>query len=221
MKKYIVLSVIILFFINSVQAEDLTKFKNYSFKNLFNKSSVTEQNTEANPEENDNLSADAMILYNSNDIDGALKILEEIPEDKRTALDLLLMGNIYQDKKDTDKAASYYQKSILKDSRFYRGYYNLANLYIENDNIHEAIRLYKLAIRNKSDFGYAHYNLGCAYVKIGDLNKAKSSFLRAAEYKKEFPDTYYNLAFVYKKLNNNKKAEDYLKIYNELIARKL
>lgn len=174
---------------------------------------------EVSTEEKQNLSADAMVLYNANDIEGALKVLNSIEEKSRTALDWLLIGNIYQDKNDIDKAALYYQKSIFADKRFYRAYYNLGNLYLEDENALEAIKLYKLSLRYKYDFAYAHYNIGCAYVKLGKLKNAKSSFLKAINNKNDMADAYYNLAFVYKKLNNNKKAEQYLKIYNELILR--
>jgi len=94
-------------------------------------------------------------------------------------------------------------------------------MYLEEENLQEAIKLYKLSIKYKPDFGYAHYNIGCAYVKLGKLEKAKSSFLKAIEHKNDLTNAYYNLAFVYKKLNNKKKSEEYLKIYNELTARKL
>ena len=92
---------------------------------------------------------------------------------------------------------------------------------LEDENAIEAIKLYKQSLKYKYDFAYAHYNIGCAYVKIGKLKNAKSSFLRAIDNKRDMSEAYYNLAFVYKKLNNTKKAEQYLKIYNELILRKL
>ena len=223
MKKIFILLTLILFFANSAIAEDNIFLKKDFYKNIFNfkqltKSETTESNT---TEEQVNFSADAMILYNANDIEGALQILENIPDEKKTALDLLLMGNIYQDKKDTVKAATFYKQATIKDIKFYKGYYNLGNLYLDEDNFQEAIKLYKSAIKYKHDFGYAYYNLGCAYVKIGDLNKAKNSFLKAKEYKNDLPEIYYNLAFVYKNLNNKKKAEEFLKIYNELMTRKL
>lgn len=207
---------------NSALAEESTLSKYNFYKNLFKKQEVTQENTEnSTDEEKVNLSADAMILYNANDIDGALQILENIPEEKRTALDWLLMGNIYQDKKDDDKAAKFYKQSTITDVKFYRGYYNLANLYLDDENLQEAIRLYKLALKYKHDFGYAYYNIGCAYVKLGDLKKAKSAFLKAAQYKNDLPEIYYNLVFVYKRLGDTKNAENYLKIYNELMTRKM
>ncbi len=223
MKKYYILLIIGLFLANSVHASEHIKQTN-PIKSLFLKKTQSSQTIENNSDKNteeDNLSADAMILYNANDIEGALKIIKDIPEDKKTALDWLLEGNIYQDKKDNEKAAICYNNSIIKDEKFYRAYYNLANMYLEDENSQEAVKLYKLSIKYKPDFGYAHYNLGCAYIKLGKLKNAKSSFSKAIEHKNDLINAYYNLAFVYKKLNNNKKAEEYLKIYNELTARKL
>lgn len=249
MKKCIVLTIISIFIFSAMpifaeeNSAELTKVNNIkatkkidkevskSFKkqanktlpkkniNFLKKKQSTKQ--EVSTENKVNLSADAMVLYNANDIENALNILNSIPEADRTALDWLLMGNIYQDKKDIDKSALMYQKSILTDKKFYRAYYNLANLYLDEENSTEAIKLYKLSLRYKYDFAYANYNLGCAYVKLGKLKSAKSSFLRAIENKRDMTDAYYNLAFVYKKLNNTKKAEQYLKIYNELILREM
>jgi len=224
MKKYIILFLTGLFLVNTVQAQEniiTNKLRN----SLFNKNqSQTKINTNSENNQNseqENLSADAMILYNANDIEGALQILLSITEENRTALDWLLLGNIYQDKKDNANAVLMYQKAIIKDIKFYRAYYNLGNIYLEDENTQEAIKLYKSALKYKPDFGYGYYNIGCAYVKIGNLKKAKSAFLKAAEYKKEMPETYYNLVFIYKKLGDTKKAEEYLKIYNELAERKL
>ena len=188
MKKFLILSIIFSIFVLPVFAEEEVAEPKKTETNrvkLFNKKPVREVQEVSN-EEQENLSADAMVLYSANDI---------------------------------DKAALYYQKSIFADKRFYRAYYNLGNLYLEDENALEAIKLYKLSLRYKYDFAYAHYNIGCAYVKLGKLKNAKSSFLKAINNKKDMVDAYYNLAFVYKKLNNNKKAEQYLKIYNELILR--
>lgn len=172
-------------------------------------------------QEDANLSAEVTVLYNTNDIDEAQKILNTIPDTDKTALDWLLLGNILQDKNDIKNAAVMFKKSIQVNKKFYRGYYNLGNLYLEDENPNEAIKLYKYAIRYKSNFAYAHYNTGCAYIKLGQLNKAKASFLKAAEHKKNNSDIYYNLAFVYKKLNNTKKAEAYLNFYNQIINENL
>lgn len=223
MKKFLILSIIFSAFVLPVFAEEeVTEPKKTETNKvkLFNKKPVQEVQ-EVSTEEQENLSADAMVLYNANDIEGSLKILKSIEDAKKTTLDWLLMGNIYQDKKDIDNAALMYQKSILADKTFYRAYYNLGNLYLEDENAIEAIKLYKQSLKYKYDFAYAHYNIGCAYVKLGELKNAKSSFLRAIDNKKDMAEAYYNLAFVYKKLNNTKKAEQYLKIYNELILRKL
>lgn len=220
MKKVLILSLLFSLFMFPAFAEEQTSAPEKAKVNKLNifKKPVKEVQ-EVSTEEKQNLSADAMVLYNANNIEEALKVLNSIEDKNKTALDWLLVGNIYQDKNDIDKAALYYQKSILADKKFYRAYYNLGNLYLEDENAMEAIKLYKLSLRYKYDFAYAHYNIGCAYVKLGKLKNAKSSFLKAIAHKKDMTDAYYNLAFVYKKLNNTKKAEQYLKIYNELILR--
>lgn len=176
----------------------------------------TEKVEEGQTEEVKNTSAEAVILYNCNNIDEAMMVLKSIPEEKRTALDWLLMGNIYQDNDEIENAAIMFKKSTLVDLKFYRGYYNLAYLYLQDENPKEAIKLLKIALRYKPDFSYAYYNLGTAYIKIGDLKKARNALLKAIEHKGDYANAYYNLVYVYSELGNTKKAEEYLKLYNEL-----
>lgn len=162
-------------------------------------------------------SQQAIAYYNDNNIEQAIKILESIPENDKTAQDWLLMGNLLQDKNKNAEAVFMFKRSILVDKNFYKPYYNLANIYLEEGRPLMAIDNYKSAVRLKPDFAYGYYNIGCAYLKLGEYKKAKKYFARAVELKNTEPDFQYNLAFCYKKLNKLKLASRHLEFYNKLL----
>ena len=168
-------------------------------------------------EEFQNLSNEANVYYAGNDIGNAQTVLLSIPEDKRTPLNWLLLGNILQDQGKLEEAAFMYQRAINLDSKFYKAYYNLGNIYLETDKTNMAIEEYKKAIKANSEFAYAHYNLACAYIRQGKYSKAKYELYTASDLKNTVPEFYYNLAFVLKKLNKEKDAKKYLEYYNKLM----
>lgn len=162
------------------------------------------------------LSEQAVIYYNDNNLVKSFEVLSSIEEDKRTAQDWFLLGNILQDEEKVSEAVFMYKRAILVDKAFYKPYYNLANIYLENDQTYMAIDNYKSVLKLKPDFSYVYYNLGCAYLRLGDLGKAKRNLLKAIELNKTEPNFYYNLAYVYKKMKKEKVAREYLAIYNEI-----
>ena len=168
------------------------------------------------PNEFENISKQATVLYAQNDIKNAFRLLLTIPEENRTAQDWLLMGNILQDENKNSEAVFMYQKSILADENYYKAYYNLANIYLNEDKPNLAIKEYKKALNLEPNSPYIYYNLGCAYVKTGELKKARNAFLSAIQLKNTVADFHYNLAYVYKKLKNEKNAKLYLEYYNKL-----
>ena len=164
------------------------------------------------------LSEQAVILYNENNLNAALKKLVAIKENQKTAEDWLLIGNILQDQEKDSDAVFMYQRSINTDPKFYKAYYNLGNMYLEDEKPYLAIENYKKAKRYNRDFPYVYYNLGCAYLKIGQLRKAKTYFIRAIDIKNTEPDFHYNLAYTYKKMKKEKLARLYLGYYNKLMG---
>ncbi len=166
-------------------------------------------------------SEQAKLLYADNNIEGSFNALLAIPEDKRTAENWLLLGNLLQDKGRNDDAIFMYTQAILKDEKFYKAHYNLANCYLNDDKPNMAIEEYKKVLKLRPEYAYAHYNLGCAYLKLGKYRKAKNAFLDAAYFKNTEPDFYYNLAYTYKKLEKPKDAQAYIEIYNKLMENKI
>ena len=101
----------------------------------------------------------ARVLYAQNDIDAAYNLLEQKPEEERSAQDWLMMGNIMQDKEQIDKAVYMFHQSINKDPKFYKAHYNLGYIYLSKGQTNMALSEFKLAVKYKPDFSYGYYNI--------------------------------------------------------------
>ena len=155
-------------------------------------------------------------LYAANRLDDTFNMILTIPQEKRSAMHWLLMGNVMMDYEKVEDAMYMYNAAVKADEKFYKAYYNLGNIYLNNNQPNLAIENYKLALKYNKEFAPAHYNLGCAYIKIDDLKKAKTAFHDAIYYKPTEADYHYNLAYVYKKLGKDKDAKTYLEYYNKI-----
>lgn len=214
MKKITLLLALILLASNYASA------KGYDFFNtLKNKPTAQERLAPVKKTYDDAMtpSEQAILLYNDNNLKGALEILLAIKESERSAQDWLLLGNILQDQDKISDAVFMYQRAILVDPKFYKPYYNLGNIYLADDKPLLAIENYRKANKLNNEFPYAYYNLGCAYLKSGDLKKAKIAFLKAIELKNTVQEFHYNLAYTYKMLNKPKLSKQYLGFYNKLM----
>ena len=78
----------------------------------------------------EDLSKQATAFYSDNNYQKTMDLILQIPEDKRSAQDWLLLGNILDDKGEKDNAVFMYQKAINTNHKYYKAYYNLANMYI-------------------------------------------------------------------------------------------
>lgn len=165
----------------------------------------------------DQITQQAKVLYAQNDIDSAYSILEQKPEEERSAQDWLMMGNIMQDKEQIDKAIYMFNQSINKDPKFYKPHYNLGYIYLSKEQPNMALTEFKLAVKYKPDFSYGYYNLGCTYLKLGKYATAKYNFFKALDLRANEPDIYYNLAYSYKMMGKEKQAQTYLDLYNKML----
>ena len=166
--------------------------------------------------DNKELSEKAKLEYVQNNIDNAFDTLISIPEDERTSLNWLLMGNVLQDRGKLDEAIFMYKKAEQADEKDYKPPYNLGRIYLEQNKPNMAIKEFTKSLALKKDNPYTHYNLGCAYIKLGEYKKARKELLDAIALKNTVPEFHYNLAYVYKKLNKEKNAKIYLEFYNKL-----
>lgn len=162
------------------------------------------------------LSKQATAFYSDNNFQKTMEMLLQINEKERTAQDWLLLGNLFEEKKEKQNAIFMYQKAMFADEKYYKSYYNLANLYLEDEKYLAAIENYQKALKLNKNNPYVYYNLACAYIKIAEIKKAKKELIKAVTLKNDIPEIHYNLAFVYKSLNKPKEAQIYLDNYNKL-----
>ena len=167
--------------------------------------------------EMDETSQKARVMYAQNEIDQAMEILKNKPEDSRSAEDWLMLGNIMQDKEKITEAIYMYNKSINTDPKYYKAHYNLGYIYLSQEKPNMALAEFKKAVKYKPDFSYGYYNMGCAYLKLKQYGSAKYNFFKALDLKANEPNIYYNLAYTYKMMNKEKQAQTYLDMYNQMM----
>lgn len=158
--------------------------------------------------------AEAYALYNTNNINEALKILEALPLEQKDGEAFVLIANIYEDKKNIDKAVENLNKALIIDPVYYKAYYNLGCIFLDKKAYEIAEKNFLLAIKYNKNFPYSYYNLGTLYLKKGEYSKAKKNFIKAIYLKNDEKDFYLNLAYTYKLSGNEKEAKKLLDIYN-------
>ena len=167
------------------------------------------------------LKDDGIMMYSVNKITEAKAVFEQIPEEKRDAQVWLLLSNIAQDMQDEVLAEKYLKNALLKDTKYYKAYYNLGNIYFNKGNIEEALKNYKLAAKYNRKNSYIFTNIGCCYLAKKNLNMARINFNKAVTLNPRNPNNYYNLAYIYKTNGKAKKAQELLEIYNNLMQDKI
>lgn len=177
----------------------------------FPKGKPAQEQTLQNPK-----SQQARVLYAQNEIDEALDLLTQIPEQERSAQDWLLMGNVMQDKENIDQALYMFNKSVQADPKFYKSHYNLGYIYLSKNQPNMALEEFKLAVKYKPDFSYGYYNIGCSYLKLKKYSLARYNFFRSLNLRANEPNVYYNIAYTYKKQGKQKQAQEYLDLYNKM-----
>ena len=168
---------------------------------------------EADPDKYFDMKQEAFALYNTNHLDEAFKILNEIPDSNRDENIYLIMANIEEEKADRN-TIGYIKAAIRKNPEFYKAYYNLGLIYMKRRIYTAAIENFKLAAKYNKKNAYSFYNLGCAQMQIGDFSAAKKNFSKAILLKNDEKDFYYNLAFADKKLGKEKEAKKIIDFYN-------
>ena len=170
-----------------------------------------------NEEEISDYQEQAKLYYNTNNIAQCMEMLTKIPDSKKGAQDWVLLANIAQDREKPLDAIFFLERAIIADSKYYKAYYNLGNIYFETGNISKAMENFRKAVKLKEDFAYAYYNMGCCYLKRENYRLARYYFANAIKYNASEPSFFYNISYTYKMLKNKKRAEETLKIYNELM----
>lgn len=166
-----------------------------------------------NAEETD-VKSEAYALYKTNNQNEALEMLNNLPLEQKDGEVFLIIANIYEDKKEINKAIENLNKALIINPEFYKAYYNLGCIFLDKNAYELAEKNLLLSVKYNKNFAYSYYNLGTLYLKTGDFNKAKKNLLKAIYLKNDEKDFYLNLAYAYKNLGKEKEAKKLIEIYN-------
>jgi putative sugar O-methyltransferase len=132
---------------------------------------------EAQPEtvqEESPLVSQAMELWASGEQDGALKLLEDAVDGGTEAPDVLcLLGDLFLQTDQTDRAISEYKKLVAADPLKATGYTRLARLYIRAGDLKEAQRLLQTAMSTNPEDPDVHTQTAVLFWKQGDMEKVQ------------------------------------------------
>lgn len=161
------------------------------------------------------IKSQAYALYNTNNLNEALRLLNLLPSNQQDEETYVLIANIYEDKKDINRAIDNLNKALIKNPEYYKAYYNMGCILLDKKAYELAEKNLLLAVKYNKDFPYSYYNLGSLYIKTGKYNKAKKNLIKSIYLKGDEKDFYLNLAYVYKQLGKEKEARKLVEIYNE------
>jgi tetratricopeptide (TPR) repeat protein len=156
------------------------------------KAQLTEQASQYYAEAT-NLSPNNAVLWNEwalvdlglkHDLDGALnKVEHSMQIDDQFDQTYLIMGNIYMNQNDLDKAATTYQKLIAFQPASLEAYSTLAYIYAQQGKLAEAIQANQTVLKlspNDSNIWNTYKNLAVLYAQAGDFPAAINSAQVAA-----------------------------------------
>jgi tetratricopeptide (TPR) repeat protein len=103
------------------------------------------------------------------------------------------LGLALDNKGQTDKAISQYQKAIRLKPDGAEAHNNLGNALNKKGQIDEAISQYQEAIRLKPDYAEPHVNLGNALVGKGRIDEAISQYQETIRLKPDYAEAHFNL----------------------------
>ena len=126
--------------------------------------------------------------------------------------DYVNAGDVYQQKKDFDRAIELYQKALAIDPDSYKANLAMGIVQTKLGNDDKAKDFYFKSLRANPNNAQAYNNLGFWYDRQGDLEQAKDYFLKAIELKPNSSQAHNNLGMIYGKMGDDQKAFEELKI---------
>jgi tetratricopeptide (TPR) repeat protein len=115
-------------------------------------------------------------------------------------------GSLAQNKKEWDKAISYYRKAILLDDSYAPAYIGLGWDYYQKGDYHAEVDSYLKATVAASNDDLAFYYLGGAYEDLGQFDKAIDAYTKALQINPNNKDALHDLSIVYLASGQNAKA---------------
>lgn len=107
------------------------------------------------------------------------------------------LGNVYNNRKEREKAVSAYKKAIEIDPNHVDAHYNLGTVYHLLKRKEEAMAEYKKTLEINPNHLRALNNLGLIYDSLGRRAEAISTYKRALEIQPDDATVHYNLSLAY------------------------
>jgi tetratricopeptide (TPR) repeat protein len=118
------------------------------------------------------------------------EVLKIEPQSPRA---LFLLGLIFHEINEIDKAITFYRKAVLSDRDLVGAYYNLGSIFQEKGEPEEAMAYYRKVLDIDPNFADAWNGSGILFYERGQLEEAITYYQKAIEIDPQFVDAYYNL----------------------------
>jgi tetratricopeptide (TPR) repeat protein len=104
-------------------------------------------------------------------------------------------GNIFQARKDSDRALESFRKAIETDPNVLASYVALARMYGQLGKLDQAISQYEAVLNKNPNYLGGYMAIGTIYEQKGDGEKAETYYRKALEIKRDFAPAANNLAW--------------------------
>ncbi|KAA3595638.1 MAG: tetratricopeptide repeat protein [Candidatus Scalindua sp. AMX11] len=122
---------------------------------------------------------------------------------------IYLLGILYLQQGDLDKASEYIQKALLLNPEHSTAHNSLGTVLKKQGKYEQSIESYKRAIVLNPAYAMPHSNLASLYHDIGSLDNAIESYKRAVSLKPDYFEGYINLGAVLQEKGRSNEAVEY------------
>jgi Flp pilus assembly protein TadD len=164
-----------------------------------------------------------VLLYGQKNDEAVEQFLTVLENNPNFALAYEGIGRSFFQKKEYNKAETYFFKALIFDPKLWRTHIFLGYIYDHRKDYHAAVSEYKSAISAQPNNGLIYNNLGVSYSLAGEYKKAVKAFYKAIEIKHREQKVYNNLALALANLERYdealeafKKAGGEAQAYNNL-----
>jgi len=108
-----------------------------------------------------------------------------------------ILGNVYNESKNPEKAIAAFQKALQVDPHYYKAWVGLGIAYKKTGNLEERERCYREALRIEPGYAHAHASLGALYIQKNEPEKAIAALEKALELNPTVAIAHANIALAY------------------------
>jgi len=142
--------------------------------------------------------------------------LKAISIDSTFALAHYNLGDVYWVKKDLEKEAYHFQKTLEYSPDYANAYFNLGLINFHKKEYIKAEGLFQEFIKQVPSDPDGYQNLGEVYMKLGKFEEAASQLLKAIELNPAFAKSYLSLSELYLYENKPEKSEIWFKKFSAM-----